>query len=485
MPNEEPAIRCLGVGRTYRTASSEVRALRGVSCEFERGTLTSVAGPSGSGKSTLLRLLCGVDRPTSGAVVVGGRHLESAKVAVLRRLRREVVGYVFQRPSDNFFPHLTLEDHVRLAIRSAKVAPPIPSDELLDLLGLAGRLDHRVSELSGGEQQRAAFAQVLLRGVEIVLADEPTAELDTRSARRLLEAIGPLIEKQVTFVVATHDHDVIARSSATLRLEHGAMSRATATSGMEARLATTDSGPARGACLRSISPVGPLSPTSAAPRTVVLEVERVNKSYRRGPELVRAVRDASFAVAEGELVGLSGRSGSGKTTLLNVVAGWERADSGSVRLAGRDSTERFSPSWRELAVVPQKLGLIDELTIRENIEYPARLSSSLENVEPLIEELIERLGLRELQHRYPSETSVGEQQRAAMARALVLSPGLVVADEPTGHQDRGWSNGVIAVLRSSVSSGSACLAATHSEELLRHLDRAFVMSDGRIAERPG
>jgi putative ABC transport system ATP-binding protein len=292
----------------------------------------------------------------------------------------------------------------------------------------------------------------------------------------------------VTFVVATHDHDVITRSSATLRLEHGAVSRATATWGTKVGPATRDRGPGRGASgaqPRPTIPGGTKTVTSFAPRTVVLEVERVSKSYRRGPELVRAVRDASFTVAEGELVGLSGRSGSGKTTLLNVVAGWERADSGTVRLAGREVRVRTSPSWSELAVVPQRLGLIDELTIRENIEYPARLTSSLEEVQPLIDELIERLGLRELQHRYPSETSIGEQQRAAMARALVLSPGLVVADEPTGHQDRGWSNGVIAVLRRSVSSGSACLTATHSEELLRYLDRAFLMSDGRIAERSG
>jgi putative ABC transport system ATP-binding protein len=110
----------------------------------------------------------------------------------------------------------------------------------------------------------------------------------------------------------------------------------------------------------------------------------VSKTYRRGPEIVHAVQDVSLTVSSSELVGLIGRSGSGKTTLLNVVAGWERPDGGSVEVAGR-LVEGAPPSWSEIAVLPQRLGLMEELTIRENLEYPARLAGRLDQTSPLID----------------------------------------------------------------------------------------------------
>ena len=146
----------------------------------------------------------------------------------------------------------------------------------------------------------------------------------------------------------------------------------------------------------------------------------MSKAYRRGDEVVKAVRDVSITVRDSQLVGLIGRSGSGKTTLLNLVAGWEHADVGDVRVAGREMVEAL-PSWSEVAVVPQRLGLMEELTIRENIEYPARLAALLTEMLPLIDRLVASLGLSALENRYPKETSVGEQQRAALARALVLT----------------------------------------------------------------
>ncbi len=213
-----------------------------------------------------------------------------------------------------------------------------------------------------------------------------------------------------------------------------------------------------------------------------MELRGVSKFYPRGTEVVRAVQDASLTLHEGELVGLIGRSGSGKTTLLNIVGGWERPDEGHVVMVDVDPVESVPP-WSDVSVVPQRLGLIDELTIRENIEYPARLSGQLEEVRWLADGLIDSLGLDGLQTRYPSETSVGEQQRAAIARALVLSPRLLLADEPSGHQDRGWADAVFEALRRASEEGTTCLTATHNEDIVRYLDRILSMSDGRIGER--
>jgi putative ABC transport system ATP-binding protein len=210
----------------------------------------------------------------------------------------------------------------------------------------------------------------------------------------------------------------------------------------------------------------------------VLRVDDVAKTYRRGGDVVHAVDGVSLDLREGELVGLIGRSGSGKTTLLNLVAGWERADRG--RIERRASRDGASPRWDELAVVPQKLGLVDELSVRENVAFPAKLGGSSDEHTDRVEELLEAFGLAELADRRPAETSVGEQQRTAIARALLLRPAILVADEPTGHQDRGWTDRVLAGLRDACDAGTACLLATHDEMASRFLDRSLTIRDGRL-----
>jgi putative ABC transport system ATP-binding protein len=461
---EIPAARCENLEKAYQGPTGAVHALRGVTARFPRAVLTAVAGPSGSGKSSMLRILAGMDHPTAGAVEIEGVRIERASWRRLRRLRRDKVGYVYQRPSDNFFPYLTVREHLQLAATSRR-SPAIGVEELLEVLGIANRIDHLPSELSGGEQQRAAFAHVLASGARLVVADEPTAELDTHSSLGVLAAIRQLLGSGVTFVLATHDGTVIRAADELVELEHGLL-RSKRRALEPARLVEHPAGENVAVSIRR-------------DRIPVLEARGVSKTYRRGPEIVHAVQDVSLTVSSSELVGLIGRSGSGKTTLLNVVAGWERPDAGSVKVAGR-LVEGAPPSWSEIAVLPQRLSLMEELTIRENLEYPARLAGRLDQTRPLIDRLVDSLGLSALQDRYPKETSVGEQQRAALARALVLAPQLLVADEPSGHQDSGWRNRVFEALRRATEDGTACVAATHDEGAAGYLDRVLAMSDGRL-----
>jgi putative ABC transport system ATP-binding protein len=214
----------------------------------------------------------------------------------------------------------------------------------------------------------------------------------------------------------------------------------------------------------------------------VAEVSGLTKTYRRGPEEVHALDEVSLRLAPGRMVGLMGRSGSGKTTLLNVLAGWERADAGSIFWLGDLEARLPERRWHEIAVLPQKFGLIEELTVRENIEYPARLHGSLESARKRIEELLGALGLEELERRAPSETSVGQQQRTALARALVLRPRLLLADEPSGHQDAMWARGVFGCLRAAAADGTACLVATHNEEVSGYVDEVVRMANGRVEQ---
>jgi putative ABC transport system ATP-binding protein len=496
LPSDGWAARCDELVKVYVTPTSKVHALKGVTAEFPRAALTAIMGPSGSGKSSLLRLISGMDRPSAGSIQVGRMPLESASSRQLRALRRQRVGYVFQRPSDNFIPYLTVGEHLQLAAQGSAAPPWVDMHRLLDELGVGHRMDHLPAELSGGEQQRAAFAQALVGGAEIVVADEPTAELDSASARTLIDKVHGLIDAGIAVIVATHDPQVRRTAESIVFLEHGAVRRPSSPFGPgSSAMRTRPASPApwapkeRDRVQRWMPPPHRTQTSEAAvpgsgpalDGPVLLRIERVSKSFHRGDEIVHAVQDVSLSVGEGEVVGLVGRSGSGKTTLLSLVAGWEHPDHGAIEWVDGRPLGRVPP-WGEVSVLPQKFGLIDELTVRQNIEYPARLAERLEESDEIVEELLESLGLEALQSRYPKETSIGEQQRTALARALVLSPRLLLADEPSGHQDSSFHERVFATLRKAAGRGTCCLVATHNEEAAPHLDRVIHISDGRLVE---
>ena len=214
----------------------------------------------------------------------------------------------------------------------------------------------------------------------------------------------------------------------------------------------------------------------------LLEARGLDKTYRRGAERVHAVAGIDLALFPGELVALVGPSGSGKSSLLGVLAGWEPPDAGQLTWA---ASGRGAPGWAELATVPQALGLLDDLSVRENVALPVRLSLGRRRAtEGRTEELLGLFGLAELADRSPSETSLGQQQRAAVARALVLTPQLVLADEPSAHQDAAWVHDVFAALRQVVHDrGAACLVATHDPDALRFADRVLHLADGELTER--
>lgn len=215
----------------------------------------------------------------------------------------------------------------------------------------------------------------------------------------------------------------------------------------------------------------------------LLHVDRAVKRYRRGPEVVEAVADVSLSLAEGELVALVGPSGSGKTTLLNLLAGWEEPDDGTVVWDDLPTSVAGGLSWTDVAMLPQRHGLAEELTVAQNVALPLVLAgrdAELDGVDALLAEL----GLAAFADRTPSETSLGEQQRTALARALSARPRLLLTDEPTGHQDEAWVEVVLALLRRACAAGTTVVMATHDTDLLESADRVLRMSDGRLADDP-
>jgi putative ABC transport system ATP-binding protein len=211
----------------------------------------------------------------------------------------------------------------------------------------------------------------------------------------------------------------------------------------------------------------------------------LRKTFHRGDEAVHALDGVDLTVAAGEFVALVGPSGSGKSTLLALLCGWESADDGSLAyagaLAGRDPA---SLGWPELALVPQALGLVPDLSLLDNVLLPARLRGRLKDAEPRARRLLEDFGLDHLADRYPDQASLGEQQRVAVARALLLRPAVLLADEPTAHQDRGHADGLLDAMTTAAGEGSAVLVATHDEIAWSRADRVLSMRDGRVTEGP-
>ena len=222
-----PAAVCEGLVRIYWSPSGEVHALKGVDAVVPAGRLTAITGPSGSGKSSLLRILAAQDRPTAGRAEVAGQALTGLSAHKLRALRRRHIGYVFPRPPQNLLPHLTGREHLAMAasFRGVRRAEAVQqTDELLDLLGIADRAEHLPGQLSGGEQQRLAFAQAVIGRPALVVADEPTSELDSATTADLLAAVHQLTRTGTTVVMATHDPLAAGAADQVIHLRSGAVS---------------------------------------------------------------------------------------------------------------------------------------------------------------------------------------------------------------------------------------------------------------------
>lgn len=220
-PPYDLAYRLTDVIRIYRELDVETIALRGIDLDIARGTFVSLMGRSGSGKSTLLALLAGADRPSAGRVMYGDVDLGRAPETTLQRLRGREIGLMFQ--ADNLAPFLSVMENMALAASLA--ARPLEgevADAILARVGLARRADHRPSQLSGGEQQRAALACVLAAASPVLLMDEPTAELDSRTAAMVLDLVAQLhVELRLTVVLATHDAAVAAGADRIVTLASG------------------------------------------------------------------------------------------------------------------------------------------------------------------------------------------------------------------------------------------------------------------------
>ena len=221
--NNNTVLRVENLHKHLKVGEVTVKALRGVSLEVKRGEMLGVIGPSGSGKSTLLGLIGGLDTPTEGTVHIDGVDITNLGERALTRIRNEKIGFVFQ--SFNLIPTLTALENVALPVQFARDRQFKPHDrarELLEMLGMGDRVTHRPTQLSGGQQQRVAIARSLANNPPLLLADEPTGNLDTSSSEIVMEAFRRIQkEMNTTIIVVTHDMDVASQLDRVITLIDG------------------------------------------------------------------------------------------------------------------------------------------------------------------------------------------------------------------------------------------------------------------------
>jgi ABC-type lipoprotein export system ATPase subunit len=519
------AVDARDVFRVYSTPEGDAAALQGLTLSVEEREVLVVLGPSGSGKSTLLRILSGLDRPSAGVVSVFGRDVGKLRGRRLAEYRSRLLGYVEQHYSRSLDPDLTARGLIGLQLGLAGAEGAVRekrADELLERVGLADKRLSRSGELSGGEQQRIAVCAALAHRPKLLLADEPTGELDAVTAALVYELIGELArEEGCTTVVVSHDVESTSIADRIVRVRDGRVSEEAARAGDETLVV------ARGGWLRLpeellaragigeraraelagrgivVTPAGPAAaeadaaeaPAAPAPTVdgrVVAEVRGLEKSYGQGAQkrVVLGGLNASFAA--GKLVAVTGPSGSGKTTLLHLVAGIAEADAGDVavfgkRLADLDREARAALRRDHVAVIGQDPGLTPFLSARENVELGLALrGAGADEARERALEALARVGLAERAEQRAARLSAGERQRVAIARAVAAGAGLLLADEPTARLDEANALAVGALFsRLAREAGAAVVVATHDPLVVEQADVTLQLGDYARATASG
>jgi ABC-type lipoprotein export system ATPase subunit len=508
------AVEARDLFRVHSTTAGSAAALQGLTLTVAEGEIVTALGPSGSGKTSLLRIVAGLDRPSAGAVRVLGLDVGRASRRRLAAYRSSSLGYVEQHYARALSPELPAEELIALRLRLSGESPAAArtrAGELLDRVGLRHRAASRPPELSGGEQQRIAVCAALAHRPRLLIADEPTGELDAENAATVYELIAELVrEHHCTALLVSHDPASTQIADRTVHIRDGRVSEESAEGAGSDELIVVGRGGwlrlsdellqrarigshararvdgdsvvltgADGAVAEVVdaTPDWPIS-TTPIPGGGLVQLAEVTKVYGSGDATVEALGRIDVAFEAGRFHVVTGPSGSGKTTLLQLVAGLELPTAGRVVALGRpvselDREERARFRRDHFGVVAQQSRLMPFLTATENVELALSVRGRQADSSDRAREALAVVGLAERSEQRVSLLSSGEQTRVAIARALAARPSILLADEPTARLDRAASIALASLLRQLAAGGVTVICATHDPLLIEQADRAL------------
>ena len=488
-----PAVRVRDAYVAFPSAAGTVMALRGADLTVQPGERLVVEGPNGSGKTTLLRVITGEQPVVAGLVEVGGVALPQLSAAGRRRWRARAVGFVDQHARRNLLPALGVLDNVALQLRLTGTPGPTAAaraQALLDELDLGALAGRGVGELSGGDAQCVGICAAVAHRPTLVLADEPTGELDDGAAARVYGLLTRIAAGGTSLVMVCHDTRARAFCDRGVRIRDGRLAET-----WRGRDGATAQVPDSRGWIRLPSRLlgdGPPSEVEAVehPEGVLLRAPAVvpprpvdprtplrpDRLHNAGSEVLRTTAlsigypgrvlaaGLELRLAPGAWLTVTGGSGTGKSTLVGTVAGLIEPLSGELAVAVRAwpeaRSDRAVRRAEVLAVLPQQPAVLEAMSVRENVQLAVAVRGR-QLSGPEAAALLDELALAGLRDQPAGTLSGGERQRLGIARVLASDAPLMVLDEPTSQQDEASADLVVAALATAARRGAALLVTSH------------------------
>ena len=501
--NEEKQIICINkLGKSYDTGDGPFIALKDIDIDIFRGEFLGITGKSGAGKTTLLNMITGVSTITSGEVLYFAKNdpqgvsIHTLDENELALWRGQNLGIVYQ--SFELLPSLNLIENVMLPPDFLGSYHPITSKEkALEILEMVEIADHAYkipAHISGGQKQRVAIARALINDPPIIIADEPTGNLDSVTAETIFQIFEKLVARGKTVVMVTHDQSLSSRFTRHLHISDGelvdlhlntapiSIGEPEVKGGQSVKSISVSTSTLNGNGHGKHNANAPITPDYHA-----ISLKTVNKTYENAAGRFIALKSIDLTLNYGQFVSVVGKSGSGKSTLLNMITGIDHPTSGEV-VVGNNDIYKFSESqramWRgrNMGVVFQFFQLLPTLTLLENTMLPMDYCNiySFNERPGKAMELLKMVGLEEQAHKLPGSVSSGQQQSAAIARSLATDPPIILADEPTGNLDSRAAEIVLSLFEKLAAQGKTIIIVTHDPSITCRTDQTIILSDGEI-----
>lgn len=506
--NPQPLMQLRKAVKAYATGDGHFIALHEVNLDIQAGEFLGVTGKSGAGKTTLLNMISGVSELTSGEVLFYGDSNGSGSAPIrintlnedrLAHWRGQNLGIVYQ--SFELMPSLNLVENVMLPPDFLGSYNPVVSKErALDLLEKVGIKEHAYkipAHISGGQKQRVAIARALVNDPQLIIADEPTGNLDTVTAETIFRIFEELVAQGKTIVMVTHDENLAPRFSRRLEIVDGVIglpstNHAKVISRPEMMAGNGTAGPGKAALPDTGAPCDDPAVPDAKPQQYqpAIILRNVDKTYKNAAGEFVALKNVSMQLNYGQFISIVGKSGSGKSTFLNMITGIDHPTAGQVIVADQDlyqMTESQRALWRgrNMGVVFQFFQLLPTLTLLENTMLPMDYCKVYAfNERPVrAMELLKLVGLEDHAHKLPAAVSSGQQQSAAIARALATDPSIILADEPTGNLDSRSAEKILGIFERLAAQGKTVLIVTHDPSITQRTDQTIILSDGEVIDQ--